>query len=96
MVKPLKSQTAVGTPSFALLSIVFECSTTKIAKRFEWFYTWTLAVYTDSVLPSSSDRGYAAHKFGPRRSVGGKLESFGALHRVLGREWIAESHTGSF
>ena len=45
--------------------------TMKFAKDVEWFYTCALGVYKDSVLPSRDDRGYAVHRFGPRRSVGG-------------------------
>ena len=43
----------------------------KIAKKVERFYASALAIYTDSVSPSSVDHRCAVGKFTPRRSVGG-------------------------
>ena len=52
----------------------------KIAKKVEQFYTSALAVYTDSVSPSSADHRCTVGKFALHRSVGGESGKFGALH----------------
>ena len=60
-------------------------------KKAERFYASALAVYTDSVSPSSVDDQCAVGKFAPRRSVGGDSGRFRAVHGAPGTEKIAES-----
>ena len=48
-------------------------------KKVEWFCKCALAVYTDSVLPKSDDRGDAVHTFGLRGSAGEESGRTGAL-----------------
>ena len=53
----------------------------RIAKKIEWFYASTLAIYTD---PSSVDHWCAVGKFAPRWSVGGESARFGVLDGAPG------------
>ena len=47
-------------------------------------------------LAPSDDRGYVAHKLGPRRSVGGYSARNGALRGVPDIEWMADSPRAPF
>ena len=62
----------------------------KIVKKVERFYSSALAVYTNSISPSSVDHRCSVGKFAPRRLGGRESGRFGALHGAVGIEWIAK------